>query len=152
MKEALSLAAEAGKAGEVPVGALVVGPGGEVLGRGRNRPVSSSDPTAHAEIVALREAAARTGNYRLTGCTVYVTIEPCPMCAGALVHARVERLVYGAPDPKAGACGSLMNIVGDPRLNHRVEVTAGVMEEEARALIQGFFRKRRKGGEVPKRS
>jgi len=142
MQEALTLARQAAEQGEVPVGAVVV-KDGAVVGRGHNRPVSGSDPTAHAEIVALREAGAATGNYRLAGCTLYVTIEPCAMCAGAIMHARIARLVYGAADPKAGACGSVVNLLADDRLNHHATVTGGVMAEAAGKLLQEFFAARR---------
>jgi tRNA(adenine34) deaminase len=142
MREALSLAREAAASGEVPVGAVVV-KDGAVVGRGYNRPVSKNDPTAHAEIVALREAGAATGNYRLAGCTLYVTIEPCAMCAGAIMHARIGRLVYGAADPKAGACGSVVNLFADDRLNHHATVASGVLAEAAGKLLQDFFAARR---------
>lgn len=152
MRIALELARSASVAGEVPVGAVLVNAHGMVIGKGRNSPISQMDPTAHAEILALREGARNSGNYRLIGTTLYSTIEPCPMCAGALIHARVRCLVYGAPDPKSGACGSLYNLVDDIRLNHRIQVIHGVLEDEARELLQDFFRRRRKkGGEVPKR-
>ncbi len=143
MAEALLEAERAQAAGEVPVGAVVVSPGGEILGRGHNLVITTCDPTAHAEINALRQAARKVGNYRLPGVTIYVTIEPCPMCAGALVLARVSRLVFGAGDPKSGACGSLYQIVQDQRLNHRLEVVAGVLENRCREIIQAFFRARR---------
>jgi tRNA(adenine34) deaminase len=142
MHEALTLARQAAEQGEVPVGAVVV-KDGAVVGRGHNRPVSGSDPTAHAEIVALREAGAATGNYRLAGCTLYVTIEPCAMCAGAIMHARIARLVYGAPDPKAGACGSVVNLLADDRLNHHATVTGGIMADAAGKVLQEFFAARR---------
>jgi tRNA(adenine34) deaminase len=142
MAEALHEAARAEAAGEVPVGAVVVHDG-MLIGRGHNAPISLSDPTAHAEIQALREAARHVGNYRLVGSTVYVTVEPCLMCMSALLHARVKRLVFGCYDPKAGAAGSLYDVAHDPRLNHQIEVTAGVAEEESRALLQRFFRKKR---------
>ena len=142
MQEALALARKAAEEGEVPVGAVVV-KDGNVIGRGYNRPVSKNDPTAHAEIVALREAGAATGNYRLAGCTLYVTIEPCAMCAGAIMHARLGRLVYGAADPKAGACGSVVDLFADSRLNHHASVTGGVMAEAAAKLLQDFFAARR---------
>lgn len=142
MQEALAEAARAAALDEVPVGAVVVREG-EILGRGRNLRETRRDPTAHAEIVALREAAERAGHWRLEGAVLYVTLEPCPMCAGALVLARVERLVYGARDPKAGACGSLMDIVRDPRLNHRLAVTEGVLEERCGEILREFFRRRR---------
>ena len=143
MDAALAQARRAREAGEVPVGAVLVGPEGDIWAEAHNAPIASHDPTAHAEILALRRAAARVGNYRLPGTTLYVTIEPCIMCVGALVLARVARLVFGAPDPKAGACVSLYRIPEDARLNHRLEVTAGVREAECRALLQEFFRARR---------
>ena len=142
MHEALQLARAAGEAGEVPVGAVIVRDGA-VIGRGHNRPVSGSDPTAHAEIVALRDAGAAIGNYRLAGCTLYVTIEPCAMCAGAIMHARISRLVYGAADPKAGACGSVVDLFADGRLNHHATVTRDVMAGAAGKLLQDFFAARR---------
>jgi tRNA(adenine34) deaminase len=142
MREALALAREAEAAGEVPVGAVLVKEGA-IIARGRNRPIGGCDPTAHAEIEALRAGAAAIGNYRLPGCTLYVTIEPCAMCAGALVHARIERLVYGAADPRAGAAGSVFNIAAARELNHQVAVAGGVLAAECRALLQGFFRQRR---------
>jgi tRNA(adenine34) deaminase len=139
-------------AGEVPVGAVVVCEGHvvhqkiveqKIIGRGWNQVVSGSDPCAHAEIVALREAARTLGNYRLSGCQLYVTLEPCAMCAGAIVHARIARLVYGARDPKAGAVGSVMQVLNHPRLNHRVEVTEGVLGGRCMEILQAFFRERR---------
>lgn len=136
--EALAEAGRAAEIGEVPIGAVVVRDG-QVIGRGHNRREIDGDPLAHAEILAIRDAAGRTAGWRLTGCTMYVTLEPCAMCAGALVNSRVERLVYGAPDPKAGYCGTLGDLVRDPRLNHRLEVTAGVLESESAALLRGFF-------------
>jgi tRNA(adenine34) deaminase len=142
MREALTLAREADASGEVPVGAVLV-KDGIIIARARNQPIGACDPTAHAEIETLRRAAAAIGNYRLTGCTLYVTIEPCAMCAGALVHARITRLVYGAADPRAGGAGSVFNIVAARELNHRVAVTAGVLEAECRELLQAFFRQRR---------
>jgi tRNA(adenine34) deaminase len=138
MQHALSLARQAASLGEVPVGAVVVREG-EILGEGLNRRETVGDPTAHAEIEALRQAAKAVRGWRLVGCTLYVTLEPCAMCAGALVNSRVERLVFGARDPKAGFCGSLGNLVEDPRLNHRLRVTVGVLEEEAAALLRDFF-------------
>ncbi len=143
MREALALARQAGTAGEVPVGAVVVRDG-MIVGRGYNHPVGSNDPSAHAEVLALRDAAARAGNYRLTGCELYVTLEPCAMCAGAVMHARIGRLVYGAADPKTGACGSVMNLFAESRLNHHTAVTAGVLAEECGALLQAFFQQRRR--------
>jgi len=142
MRIALEEAGMAGKEGEVPIGAVLV-LGGEIIGRGRNRPISTVDPSAHAEILALREGAARVKNYRLPGSTLYVTLEPCVMCAGAVIQARVRRLVFGAEDPKGGAA-SLFSLLEDPRLNHRVEVTPGILREECRDLLQRFFQERRK--------
>ena len=138
MLEALAEARRAAGIGEVPIGAVVVREG-EVIGRGHNRREIEGDPLAHAELLAIREAASRLQGWRLEGCTMYVTLEPCAMCAGALVNSRVARLVYGAADPKAGYCGTLGNLVQDPRLNHRLEVTAGVLESESAALLRGFF-------------
>lgn len=143
MGEALLQARAALLAGEVPVGAVLVGAEGEILARAHNYPILLRDPTAHAEILALRHAARLRGNYRLPGTTLYVTIEPCLMCTGALLHARVQRLVFGAPDPKGGACVSLYRLPEDPRLNHRLEVTGGVREAECRELLQQFFRVKR---------
>jgi len=142
MGVALEEAQRAGDEGEVPVGAVLVS-GGKVIGRGRNRPIALSDPTAHAEILAIRQGANLTGNYRLPGATLFVTVEPCPMCAGALIQARVKRLVYGAEDPKAGGVRSLYFLLEDERLNHRVEVTAGVLLEECREVLRRFFQERR---------
>ncbi len=144
MRDALGLAGEAARIGEVPVGAVVV-VDGEIVGRGFNRPITSTDPTAHAEIVALRDAAARLGNYRLTGATMYVTVEPCLMCVGALVHARIGTLVYGAPEPKAGAVDSTQRAHEHAALNHRMTVISGVLASESRELMQEFFRERRTG-------
>ena len=143
MRAALSLAAQAAAAGEVPVGAVVVSDG-EIIGRGYNHPISGQDPTAHAEIAALREAARHVGNYRLTGCDLYVTLEPCIMCAGAILHARIAHLVYGARDPKTGACGSVTDPFTDSRLNHHTSVEGGVLAEEAGTLLQAFFAARRR--------
>ena len=142
MRTALALADEARERGEVPVGAVLV-IDGEILGRGFNQPVSRNDPTAHAEIVALREAGRQSGNYRLPGSTMYVTIEPCQMCVGAMVHARVARVVYGTPEPKAGAIESAMRAHEHPSLNHRLEAAGGVLETECRDMIQTFFKERR---------
>ena len=142
MEAALKQAREACSCGEVPVGAVLVR-GGEIVAFGRNRCEELKDPTAHAEILALREGGRILGGWRLEGCTLYVTLEPCAMCAGALVQARLARLVYGAADPKGGACGTLYNIVQDQRLNHRLAVTAGVLEAECAALLREFFKKRR---------
>ena len=142
MEEALRQAQRAFALGEVPVGAVVVREG-QVVGRGWNCPISSNDPTAHAEILALREAGRAVGNYRLSDCDLYVTIEPCAMCAGAITHARIRRLVYGADDPKAGAVHSVMQVLNHPQLNHRVEVTSGVLAARASDTVQAFFRERR---------
>ena len=142
MQQALQLARQAEEAGEVPVGAVVVHEG-QIIGRGSNAPISETDPTAHAEIEALREAARYLGNYRLPGASLYVTLEPCPMCAGAMVHARVGRLVYGCADPRSGAAGSVYDIAASDRLNHRLDVNGGVLESECRELLQAFFRARR---------
>ena len=142
MQRALGLAEQARQLGEVPVGALVV-LDGQVIGEGFNQPISAVDPTAHAEIVALRDAAKRIGNYRLTGAELYVTIEPCQMCVGAMVHARIARVIYGTREPKAGALESAMRAHEHPALNHRMEALGGVLEEECRAVIQAFFAGRR---------
>jgi len=143
MRLALDEARECLRTGDVPVGAVVVGPDGAVVGRGRNAREATGDPTAHAEVLALREAAAVLGRWRLDDCTLVVTLEPCAMCAGAVVLARVPRLVLGAWDPKAGATGSVHDLVRDRRLNHRVEVVGGVLEDEAGALLREFFEGRR---------
>ena len=144
--EALTLALDearaAAAAGEVPVGAIVV-ENGVVVGRGQNRVLRDLDPTAHAEIVALREAARAVGNYRLGGCEIFVTLEPCAMCAGAMIHARLGRLVYAAADPKAGAVSSVLEVLNHPRLNHQMLVTSGELAEESGELLRGFFRERR---------
>lgn len=142
MRAALELAREGARAGEVPVGAVVVA-GGEIIGRGYNQPISSHDPTAHAEVVALRNAAGRLANYRLPGATLYVTMEPCVMCAGAILHARLARVVYGAKEYKTGAHGSIMDVFAEPRLNHHCEIVGGVLADECAALITGFFEARR---------
>lgn len=139
MREALAEAAAAPATGDVPIGAVVVGPDGAVAGRGRNRREADADPVGHAEVLALREAAVRAGTWRLAGHTLVVTLEPCPMCAGAAVLARVDRIVFGAYDAKAGAVGSLWDIPRDPRLNHRPEVVAGVLDSEAGRLLEEFF-------------
>ncbi len=143
MREAMSLAKRALAANEVPIGALVV-LGNQVVGRGYNQTVRRSDPTAHAEVLALRQAARKVGNYRLTSATVYCTLEPCAMCAGALIHARVELLVYGARDPKAGAVDSYLNLLATSFLNHRISVVSGILEEEASQLLKEFFQAKRK--------
>ncbi len=142
MNHALNLARQAQAAGEVPVGAVLVRDG-EIVGEGWNRPISAKDPTAHAEIVALRDAAGRLENYRLTGTTLYVTLEPCLMCAGAIVHARVERLVFGAHDPKRGAVESISNVLRASGINHYAEVRGGVLGDECGSVLQAFFRARR---------
>ena len=142
MRRALELGQRAGEAGEVPVGAVLV-VDGAVFGEGHNQPISRCDPTAHAEIQALREAAQRAGNYRLPDSVLYVTLEPCVMCAGALMHARVARVVFGAPDPKTGACGSVLNLFAEARLNHHTEVDGGVLAEECGELVRAFFSARR---------
>lgn len=142
MRRALELARAAEAAGEVPVGAVLVHEGA-VIGEGFNRPIAAHDPTAHAEIEALRAGARVLGNYRLTGSTLYVTMEPCPMCAGAIVHARVGRVVYGAADLRGGAAGTVIDVFGGPAVNHRVSVTGGVLDAECRELLQAFFRQRR---------
>ncbi len=142
MEEALRLADQAGAQGEVPVGAVVVR-AGVVVGRGFNSPISRQDPTAHAEIIALRDAAHQLGNYRLVDCTLYVTLEPCAMCAGAVQHARLERLVYGASDPKTGACGSVVDLFSEEHLNHHTKVVSGVCAESSAARLKAFFAARR---------
>ena len=142
MAEALAEARRGLQAGEVPIGALVV-VDGEIVARAHNAPITTADPTAHAEIVALREAARKRGNYRLTGATLYATVEPCPMCCGAILHARVSRVVYGAPDPKAGAVDSLYRLLDDARLNHRVATRGGVLASEAALLLKTFFEMKR---------
>lgn len=143
MGQAIELAALAEAAGEVPVGALVV-LDGEMIGRGHNAPISLHDPTAHAEIRALRDAANHVENYRLVGATLYVTLEPCAMCAGAIMHSRIARVVYGAPDPKTGACGSVIDLFAEPRLNHHTVVERGVMADECGEMLRRFFQSRRR--------
>ncbi len=143
MQLAIAEARTAEAAGEVPVGAVLVSSEGEVIARGGNLVLRTSDPTAHAEIVSLRAAGGALGNYRLVGSTLYCTLEPCAMCAGAILHARIARLVYAAADPKAGACGSVLTVMNHPALNHRVEVVAGVLGEECGAMLTNFFRARR---------
>ena len=143
MRLALAEAAAAEAAGEVPVGAVIVSASGEVVGRGNNQVLRMNDPTAHAEIVAIREAGHTLNNYRLPGCTLFCTLEPCAMCAGAILHARLARLVYAARDPKAGACGSVLGVLNHPALNHRVEVTEGVLAQECGGMLSDFFRRRR---------
>ena len=142
MRQALALAEEAAALGEVPVGAVAV-LDGQVIGEGYNRKESDQDPTAHAEMIALRRAASHVRGWRLLGVTLYATLEPCPMCAGAMIQGRLERLVYGAPDARFGADGTIVDVLGEPRFNHRVKVTSGVLEDEAAALLQRFFRQLR---------
>ncbi len=142
MQLALDLATQAALNGEVPVGAIVV-KDGVIIGRGSNAPIGLHDPTAHAEIIAMREAAQYLGNYRLVDCTLYVTLEPCAMCSGAMQHARIARLVYGASDLKTGACGSVVNLMGEPKLNHHTEVLGGVLAEQCGAVLTAFFKQRR---------
>ena len=147
MDEALALAHAAALRGEVPVGAVVVRDG-EVIGRGGNAPIAGSDPTAHAEIEALRDAARALSNYRLVGCELFTTLEPCAMCAGAILHSRIARVVYGAPDPKSGVCGSVIDLFAEPRLNHHAHVTGGVRGDECGRLLSEFFAARRGGTAV----
>ena len=144
MREALIEGRTALLAGEVPVGSVVVAADGQIVGRGFNQPIAANDPTAHAEIQALREAARLLGNYRLNGTTLYVTVEPCPMCAGALIHSRVDRLVYGTHEPKSGAVCSAMRMLDHPALNHRIEIVSGVLENKCREMIQDFFGEKRR--------
>ena len=139
---AIAEARQAELSGEVPVGSIIIRDG-EVIARGHNRVITDSDPTAHAEIVALRAAGIALQNYRLEGCDLYTTLEPCAMCAGAILHARIRRLIYAAPDPKAGACGSVLAVLNHPQLNHRVEVTSGLLADECGAMLTAFFRSRR---------
>ena len=146
MRTALSEARKAAEAGEVPIGAVLVHDGA-IIAHGQNSVIRTTDPTAHAEIVALRHAAAILGNYRLNGCSLYVTLEPCAMCAGAIIHARIERLVYAAPDPKAGACGSVLSVLNHPQLNHQVLLGQGILAEESGQLLRGFFHARRTAAE-----
>lgn len=143
MREALALAQQAEAAGEVPVGAVVV-KAGEIIGRGYNAPISRHDPSAHAEMAAMRDAAQRTGNYRLVGCELFVTLEPCVMCVGAMFHARIARVVYGARDPKTGAAGSIVNLFAESRLNHHARIEGGVLAEECGTMLSEFFARRRR--------
>jgi tRNA(adenine34) deaminase len=144
MRVALEEAQKAAAIGEVPIGAVIVR-NGEIVGRGYNRRETDRDPTAHAEMIAIREAAAHLGGWRLIGCSLYVTLEPCPMCAGAILQSRIERVVYGASDPKGGCAGTLMNLLTDGRFNHRAEVVGGVLAEESGSFLTGFFRRLREG-------
>ena len=151
MQLALDLARQAAKNGEVPVGAIIV-KDGVIIGRGSNAPIGLHDPTAHAEIIAMRQAAQHLGNYRLVGSTLYVTLEPCAMCSGAMQHARIEKLVFGASDPKTGACGSVINLMAEQKLNHHTEVIGGILAEECGAVLTTFFKQRRlmlKQGKLP---
>jgi tRNA(adenine34) deaminase len=143
MAQALDSARAAYESGEVPVGAVLVDSSGAFVASAANAPIASHDPTAHAEILVLRAAGQTLGNYRLTGCTLYVTLEPCAMCVGALIHARIERVVFAAPDPKTGACGSVFDLAASPRMNHRMRVTGGVLAEESAELLRRFFAERR---------
>ncbi len=153
LREAIAEAHAAEAAGEVPIGAIVVSPDGNIIGRGNNRVLRDHDPTAHAEIVALRAAGRALENYRILtekgGCTLYVTLEPCAMCAGAILHARISRLVYAAPDPKAGACGSVLAVMNHPQLNHRVEVSSGLLADDCGSMLTNFFVQRRKRATHP---
>lgn len=142
MRAALEQARLAAAAGEVPIGAVVVH-GDEIIARGQNRLLRDVDPTAHAEIIAMRAAAKALSNYRLSGCTLYVTLEPCAMCTGAMIHARIDRLVFAAADPKAGACGSVLSVLNHPQLNHQIQVEQGLGAEDSAELLRGFFRERR---------
>jgi tRNA(adenine34) deaminase len=149
MRLAIAEAQAAELAGEVPVGAIVLSPEGAIIGRGNNQVLRDADPTAHAEIVALRQAGRMLNNYRLLGCTLVCTLEPCAMCASAMIHARIHHLVYAARDPKAGADGSVLDVLNHPALNHRVLVTQGVLAEECSAMLTGFFRRRRQNAQPP---
>ncbi|MDE0925731.1 MAG: tRNA adenosine(34) deaminase TadA [Methylophilaceae bacterium] len=145
MQQAIALAQQAAEQGEVPVGAIIV-KDGAIIGKGSNTPINTHDPTAHAEIIAMREAAQRIGNYRLVDCTLYVTLEPCAMCTGAMQHARIARVVYGASDAKTGACGSVVDLMAEARLNHHAVVEGGVLAEECGSLLSTFFKARRQKG------
>lgn len=143
MREAMTLALQAAERGEVPVGAIVV-KDGEIVGRGSNAPIRTHDPSAHAEIIAMRDAAKNIGNYRLVDCSLYVTLEPCAMCAGAIQHARIGKLIFGAKDPKTGACGSVINLMAEDKLNHHTDISAGILENECGQLLSDFFKQRRR--------
>ena len=143
LRAALAQAEEAQASGEVPIGAVILGPNGTIIARGQNRVIRDHDPTAHAEIVAMRAAGIALANYRLEQCTLYVTLEPCAMCAGAMIHARIERLVFGALDPKAGAVGSVLTVLNHPQLNHQIELSGGILAEECGDLLRSFFQSRR---------
>jgi tRNA(adenine34) deaminase len=142
MQQAIALAEQAAAQGEVPVGAIIV-KDGEIIGKGSNTPIDTHDPTAHAEIIAMRDAAQRIGNYRLIDCTLYVTLEPCAMCTGAMQHARIKRVIYGASDAKTGACGSVVNLMAETKLNHHAAVEGGVLADECSSLLSEFFKARR---------
>ena len=142
MREAMALAQQAAERGEVPVGAVVV-KDGQIIGRGSNAPIGMHDPSAHAEILAMRDAAKNIGNYRLVDCSLYVTLEPCAMCAGAIQHARIGKLIFGAKDPKTGACGSVINLMAEDKLNHHTDINAGILESECGQLLSDFFKQRR---------
>ena len=142
MREAMTLAQQAAARGEVPVGAIVV-KDGEIIGRGSNAPIGMHDPSAHAEILAMRDAAKNIGNYRLVDCSLYVTLEPCAMCAGAIQHARIGKLIFGAKDPKTGACGSVVNLMAEDKLNHHTDISTGLLENECGQLLSDFFKQRR---------
>ncbi|MGD2167332.1 MAG: tRNA adenosine(34) deaminase TadA [Gammaproteobacteria bacterium] len=143
MCHALELASAAEAQGEVPVGAIIVNAAGEVIAEAANGPIALNDPTAHAEVLALRQAGVASRNYRLPGCTLYVTLEPCAMCAAAMVHARIQRLVYAAADPKSGACGGAIDVLNAPSMNHRIEVDSGILADESAELLKDFFQSRR---------
>ena len=145
MQQAIALAQQAAEQGEVPVGAIIV-KDGAIIGKGSNTPINTHDPTAHAEIIAMRDAAQRIGNYRLVDCTLYVTLEPCAMCTGAMQHARIARVVYGASDAKTGACGSVVDLMAETKLNHHAVVEGGVLAEECGSLLSTFFKARRQKG------
>ena len=147
MQQAITLAKQAAAKGEVPVGAIIV-KDGEIIGTGSNAPIAHNDPTAHAEILAMRDAAKKIGNYRLNDCTLYVTLEPCAMCTGAMQHARIARVVYGANDAKTGACGSVVNLMAEAKLNHHTKIEGGLMAEECGSLLSAFFKERRKKNSV----
>lgn len=142
MREAMALAQQAAERGEVPVGAVVV-KDGQIIGRGSNAPIGMHDPSAHAEILAMRDAAKNIGNYRLVDCSLYATLEPCAMCAGAIQHARIGKLIFGAKDPKTGACGSVINLMAEDKLNHHTDINAGILESECGQLLSDFFKQRR---------
>lgn len=142
MREAMALAQQAAERSEVPVGAVVV-KDGQIIGRGSNAPIGMHDPSAHAEILAMRDAAKNIGNYRLVDCSLYVTLEPCAMCAGAIQHARIGKLIFGAKDPKTGACGSVINLMAEDKLNHHTDINAGILESECGQLLSDFFKQRR---------